>query len=35
MQIQFVDKDDLPPANVVQHRESHEDLDEDVGFGKR
>ena len=35
MQIEFIDKDDLPPANVVQHGESDEDLDDNVGFGKR
>lgn len=35
MQIEFVDKDDLPSANVVLHRESDEDLKDNVGFGKR
>ena len=29
LQIEFVDEDDLPLANVMEHRESDEDLDDD------
>ena len=29
VQIEFVDEDDLPLANVMEHRESDEDLDDD------
>ena len=28
VQIEFVDEDDLPLANIMEHRESDEDLDE-------